>query len=76
MAPFFGEGEALLAVIYIFPANYLNSYVTRLRRMKRNVDLEEWIDMQRAFWKFCGILTLVLIGPYFGGSAIAILVRI
>ena len=74
-----GGAYLVLAVIYVFPANYLNSYATRigrLRKMRRNVDLEEAIDAQRAFWKFCGILTLVVIGLYFLGIAIATLLRI
>ena len=47
----------VMAVLYLFGAMYLNrsaSAVGRLKRMHRTVDLEEALEGQRAFWKFCG----------------------
>jgi hypothetical protein len=69
----------VLAVVYLFPAGYLSRYASALRRlqqMRRNVDLEEAIDAQRAFWKLCGILTIIVFGLYLVGVAVAIVVRI
>jgi hypothetical protein len=62
-----GAMYVVLTIVYVFLGGYLNSYASRIRmlkRMKRNVDLEEAIDVQRAFWKFCGITTIVCIGLY------------
>jgi hypothetical protein len=69
----------VLAVIYLFPAGYLSRYASDLRRchqMRRNVDLEEAIDAQRAFWKLCGILTILVFGIYVIAMAVTIAVRL
>jgi hypothetical protein len=74
-----GAAYILFAVIYIFIASYLNSYASRigrLRRMKRTIDLEEALDVQRAFWKFCGVMTIVGITLYLGGIVIAVAFRL
>jgi hypothetical protein len=63
-----GGFYVLMGVLYVFPGMYLNSYASRIRtlkRMRRNVDMEQAIDAQRAFWKFCGIAAMLCIVLYF-----------
>ena len=65
------------AIVYVFIGGYLNRYashIARLDRMRRTVDLEDALDAQRAFWKLCGILTIVSFVVYVVGVAIAIVI--
>jgi hypothetical protein len=55
----------LVALLYFFPAMYLYRYasgIARLREAGRVDDLDAALDAQRAFWKFVGILTTIVLG--------------
>lgn len=58
----------LLSVLfYLPPAIYLNRYAGRLADLmhyRRAMDLEAALSAQKSFWKFMGILTLVIIILY------------
>jgi hypothetical protein len=54
-----------LGILYLAPAIFLGRYATRignLVRMNRQADLEGALESQKSFWKFTGIVTLVMIG--------------
>lgn len=56
-----------LALVYIYPAVKLWSYgssIGRLSASTATADLEDALRHQKSFWKYCGILTIVMIGLY------------
>jgi hypothetical protein len=56
-----------LALVYIYPAVKLWSYgssISRLSATSATADLEAALGHQKSFWKYCGILTLVMIVVY------------
>jgi hypothetical protein len=64
-----------LAFVYIYPAVKLWSYASaigRLNNSRMTEDLESALGHQKSFWKFCGILTIVLIALYIVFFLIAI----
>ena len=68
-----------LGALYIFPANYLNRFASRIRSlvaMRRTLDLEDALEAQRAFWKFCGIMAIVVMALYLAFIAIAVFGRL
>ena len=67
----FGVGMAvvygLLAALYIFPALKLWKYADRIRDLcnsMHTLDLEKALNEQRSFWKFVGVMALVMICIY------------
>jgi hypothetical protein len=53
-----------IAALYIAPAVYLNRYCSRITQviaLHRDDLLEQAIEAQKSFWKFCGIFTLIAI---------------
>ena len=68
----------VLAVVYYFPASYLNRFASRITyfvNMRRNIDLEEALDAQRFFWKFCGVLAIIILCGYVIAVGVAIAMR-
>ncbi|MBC8107152.1 MAG: DUF4339 domain-containing protein [Anaerolineae bacterium] len=66
-----------MALIYIAPAVYVYRYASRISALvlqRRDVDLEAALEAQKSFWKFAGIITLIVMGLYAVGFAIAMLV--
>jgi len=64
---FIGIAYLVMGAIYLFPAGYLNRFASRIRAldgMRRMIDLEEALDAQRAFWRFCGIIAIVVVAIY------------
>ncbi|QOV89390.1 DUF4339 domain-containing protein [Humisphaera borealis] len=60
-------GTVLLSLLYFFPAMYLGRYASRiadLSRSRRQSDLEAAMEAQKSYWKFIGILTLIVIVIY------------
>jgi hypothetical protein len=54
-------------LLYLAPAIYLHRYASRAKafvRMRAEQQLEEAIDAQKSFWKFCAILALIIIAAY------------
>ncbi len=77
MGAVFGVGMAamygILAVLYVFPALKLWKYADRIRDLlasRQLVDLERALNEQRAFWKFVGVMIVVVLIIY----AVAIIV--
>ncbi len=55
----------LMALVYFFPALYLWQYASAIGRLlgsEEVADLEEALNRQKAFWKFIGILVVVMFG--------------
>jgi hypothetical protein len=56
-----------MAAFLVAPPIYLTRYyaqIGNLKRLRRPVDLENALDAQRAYWKYLGILSLVIVGIY------------
>lgn len=54
----------VLSIIYLFPALKLWKYgsaIVRLMSSNSTADLEAALDQQRGFWKFVGILMIIMI---------------
>jgi len=67
----------LMAFLYIFPAIFLWRYASRIGRMLSTAsvsELEGALEAQKSFWKFIGIMTIVVMAFYAvmaGGMIIA-----
>lgn len=73
----FGAGMAaiygVMAVLYIYPGIKLWKYADRIRDLQNSADaamLEAALNEQRAFWKYVGVMIIVMICLY----AVAIVV--
>ncbi|UTW45996.1 hypothetical protein KFE80_03595 [bacterium SCSIO 12696] len=54
----------VFALLYIFPAIYLSRYGSRINALINNPDennLIDAIEQQRKFWKFAGIVTIIML---------------
>lgn len=57
----------LFGMLYVYPAVKIWSYGTAIDNLvntRSHDDLEKALDHQRSFWKFCGIIALVMIAAY------------
>ncbi|HXE51544.1 MAG TPA: DUF4339 domain-containing protein [Tepidisphaeraceae bacterium] len=66
------------AVVSAFAAGYAGRYAAGIRRLaaaRRSIELEEALDAQRAFWKFCGILAICVLAGYVLLGGIFILLK-
>lgn len=58
----------LLALLYIIPSRYLFRYASAIKRAldspSKTQPIEEALGYQKSFWKFCGILMLIMILLY------------
>lgn len=69
-SPLIGAMAALyivFAFLYIYPATKLWKYANRIKSLKEShseIDLEAALNEQRRFWKFIGILCIVMIIIY------------
>jgi len=56
-------GFLIGVIAFVFPAGYLNraaSAMGRVKRIHRMVDVEDALEAQRMFWKFCGTVGIVV----------------
>ena len=56
------------AFLYIYPALKMWSFgsaISRLVASRASVDLEAALRQQKSFWKFAGIVTIVMVAMYF-----------
>jgi hypothetical protein len=56
-----------VGLLYFMPAMFLSRYAARINdvvRMRREADLERALEAQKSFWKFIGVMTLIVIGIY------------
>jgi divalent metal cation (Fe/Co/Zn/Cd) transporter len=75
----FGLIYIVLGLLYLAPGVYLGRYAARISdtiNMRREDSLEKAIEAQKSFWKFVGILFLLMIGLWVLGIVIAIIVAI
>jgi uncharacterized membrane protein YhaH (DUF805 family) len=73
----FGVGimYLLMALLYIFPATYLVKYASAINRLIDDgsaESMESALEQQRKFWRFVGVLTLVMVVVMVVGIAAAI----
>lgn len=57
----------ILAALYIYPCVKLTQYSSSIKRLlasQSTIDLETALDHQRGFWKFCGIMALIMVSLY------------
>ena len=74
--PFLGVLYIVMAFLYIIPAVYLWSYATRigvLQQQKSLGNLASSLEPQKSFWRFVGILMLVVLVLYAVFFAIAMI---
>lgn len=65
----------LFGFLYIYPAVKIWSYGTWIGKLVKSGshdDLEKALDQQRSFWKFVGIITLIMIVAYIVGIVVLI----
>lgn len=64
--PGFGILELLLALLYFFPCLYLLRYGIAIGNIPRSGQdaMEQALKQQKSFWKFMGILMIVLLSLY------------
>ena len=68
-----------IAAIYVAPAIFLNRYasgIAALLRTNRSSDLEQALRSQKSFWKFIGILMLVILSIYAVIALVAVIAAI
>jgi hypothetical protein len=69
----------VLALLYIFPALYLLKYSSSIGRFVgsgRAGDLEDALQQQRKFWKFVGVLAIVMMVMFVLGMIAAIAIPV
>ncbi len=60
-------GVAVMLVLYLYPAVKLNSYASRIGALlqgSRTADLEAALNEHRAFWRYVGIVAIVLMSIF------------
>lgn len=74
---FMGAIYIVMSLIYLVPAFLLGRYATRiggLMQRQTELDLIATLDAQRSFWKFVGVMTLVVLAIYAVGFVIMMIV--
>ncbi len=64
---------ALFAVLYIYPGLKLWKYANSIRDLlasRQVIDLEKALNEQRAFWKFLGVMAIVVLALYIVGAIV------
>lgn len=67
MGPFIGGMYILMSVFYIYPGLCLNRYASAIKEAESSADMQhvvEGILQQKKFWRFCGIITAVVLVIY------------
>jgi len=74
-----GAAYLVMAVVYIFPAWYLLKYASSIGRFVSTGgvgDLEEALHQQRRFWKFVGVLAIVMMILFVLGMIAAVAIPV
>lgn len=69
-------GAMIVGVIYFFPSLFLFQYASRigaLMRSGRRVDLDYALQAQRSFWRFVGVIAIIVLGIYVLAIAVVVL---
>ena len=77
LAIFMGAINILMGVLYFFPSFFLFKFASSIARLSDGGgagELEEALSNQKSFWKFVGIMTLVMFGVAILGMAAAIII--
>ena len=67
------------AILYIAPGIYLMRYakhIGNLQRFGREDMLEQALEAQKSFWKFCGITLIAIIAFYFIAIVVLLLIAV
>ncbi|MCE9519267.1 MAG: DUF5362 domain-containing protein [Verrucomicrobia bacterium] len=70
---------ALIAVLYIYPGMKLWKYANYIRDLlasRQVIDLEKALNEQRAFWKFFGVMMIVVLAIYFVIAIVGVIMGI
>jgi hypothetical protein len=70
-----GLGYLVFAVLYVFPGWFLIKYssaIGRLVNSGQSSDMENALQQQRKFWKFVGVLFIVIMVMFVLGMIVAI----
>lgn len=63
-AAFLGVFYLIFSFIYLYPLIRLTQFansISRLVASQTSIDLETTLNHQRAFWKYCGVLALIML---------------
>lgn len=74
---FIGVINILMGLLYFFPSLYLYKFSASISRLLEGgglVEMEEALTNQKSFWKFVGILTLIMFGFALVGIVAAIII--
>jgi len=77
LAIFMGAINILMGVLYFFPSFFLFKFASSIARLSDGGgagELEEALSNQKSFWKFFGIMALVMFGVAILGMAAAIII--
>ncbi len=69
----------VLAGLYMVPACLLSSYASAIKRYRYSAasgDVEAALKSQKSFWKFMGIMTIVVMSFYLVGILIALVIGV
>lgn len=57
----------LAIILYLYPSLKLSAYAAAIRRLRQTgsaTDLQAALDAQRGFWKYAGILVMIIVILY------------
>lgn len=59
-----GGGYVLMAILYVYPAICLGGYASGIRAVELSGDMKDVVEairQQKQFWRYCGLVTAVLL---------------
>jgi magnesium-transporting ATPase (P-type) len=65
--PFLGGLYILMSVFYIYPGLCLNRYASAIKEAETSADMQHVVEailQQKKFWRFCGIMTAIVLVIY------------
>ena len=65
--PFLGGLYILMSVFYIYPGLCLNRYASAIKEAETSADMQHVVQailQQKKFWRFCGIMTAIVLVIY------------
>lgn len=74
--PVLGVVYILMSLFYIYPALCLNRYASAIKEAETSADMQHVVEAilhQKKFWKFCGVITAVVLVIYLLIFIVAIL---
>ena len=67
IGPFLGGLYILMSAFYIYPGLCLNRYASAIKEAETSADMQHVVEailQQKKFWRFCGIMTAIVLVIY------------